>query len=489
MIFAGDNPINDKYVDNRILYLFIGGFGLLYLFTFTYTGLSTGSTFFTMADVGLLFVAPISSKKILIYGLLSAMGKTIFASIFILFQIPNLKRMFGYSFMEILALFFIYALMVLFCQILSIGIYIFSNGNQNRKNLVRSLLYAFIGILIVAVYLIIQNKDVEIMEAAKILVDSKWFGYFPIMGWVIMFFKGVIIGSGIDVLISLIMFSLVSILVISLLTAQDADYYEDVLHSTEVTFQRLRDYKEGRNISSTTNRKIKVKEKDQGLLKGKGAIVIAYKHLLEIKRSSRFVFIDGFTILMAIGVGIYSYYMENDMMSYVALATLIYFQYFLTVFGRLKIELVKPYIYMIPETSFKKLVAASMSSLLKPCVDSVFIFGTMALVGGVSILQCIFMAFAYCASGAVFVGLTIVYQRAFGGQPNKIAQALIGVFLMFVVLSPAVIVSVIITIYLLSEPLQFLSSLPYSIICLILAFIMFFTCRNLLDNPEYSEKM
>lgn len=489
MVFAGDKPINEKYVDGRVLYLFISGFGLLYLYTFTYAGLSTGSTFFTMADVGLLFVAPISSKKILLYGLISAISKAMLASVFIFYQMPNLSNLFGYGFKEIFALFFIYVVMVMFNQILSIGIYIFSNGNENRKNIVRSLLYVFVGILIVAVYLIIRKEQVGIMEAAKLLVDRKWFGYFPVMGWSIIFFKGVISGSIIQVMISLAIFTIISILVISLLTTQDADYYEDVLHSTEVTFQRLRDYKEGRNISSTTNRKIKVKEKDQGLLRGKGAIVIAFKHLLEIKRSSRFVFIDSYTILIAIGVGIYSYYIENEMMSYVALAILIYIQYFITVFGRLKLELIKPYIYMIPETSFKKLVAASISSLLKPCVDSIFIFGVMALAGGVGILQCIFMAFAYIASGTVFVGLTIVYQRVLGGQPNKIAQVFIGIFLMLVAVTPAVITSIIITVYILPEPLQFLSTLPFSVICLIFAFVMFFSCRNLLDVAEYSERM
>ena len=487
LILVGDKQVNILPVDNRSLFLFLSGFGLLYLYTFTYSGLSTGSTFFTMADVGLLFVAPISTKKILFYGLISALGKAMFASLFIFYQIPNLKNMYNYGIIEVLSLFFIYVILVIFCQLLSIGVYIFSNGNQSRKNMVKMLLYLFTGALIIAVYLIMKNEAVGIMEAVKMLVDRNWFGYVPIVGWVIMFFKGVLMGSIIDIAISLALFTLVSILCISLLTAHKADYYEDVLQSTEFNYQRIQDYKEGRNISSTTNRKVKVKDKENGLNKGKGAFIFAYKHLLEMKRSSRFIFVDVLTVITTIGVSIAGYSIKNEMKAYIILAAVIYIQFFTTVFGRLKIELMKPYIYLMPEPSIKKLFAASISSLLKPCVDSIFIFSALAIVGGASILHCLFMAIAYICSGAVYVGLTIVYQKVLGSQPNQVVQMFIGIFLMLLIFSPAVVISILFSIFILPKSLLFLSSLPFSIVCLILAFIIFLSCGNLLDNTEISE--
>ncbi|NLP17213.1 MAG: hypothetical protein GX379_09305 [Clostridiales bacterium] len=488
-IMSGGSQIDKSNVDHRILYLFLSGFGILYVYTFISSGLSTGSTYFSMADVGLLFVAPISPKKILVYGLLRTMGKTMLASIFIFYQIPNLNRLFGYGYMEIIALFLIYVVILMICQTLSIGVYIFSNGNETRKKIVRSFLYAYLGILIVSVYLIIQKEQVGILDAAKIMVDSELFSYLPVTGWAIMFFKGVIMGSFMHVLISLGLFITLGILLISLLTGHKADYYEDVLHSTEITFQRLKDYRDRRNISSTTNRKIKVKDHENGLQKGKGAIVFAYKHILEAKRSSRFVFVDSLTLFMTIGVAIAGYTMKSRFNAYIVLATVIYIQYFYTIFGRLKIELMKPYIYLIPETSFRKLVAASLSSLLKPCVDSVFIFGALALVGGVSVLQCIFMALAYCCSGAVFVGLTVVYQMVLGSQPNRILQVFLGFFIMLLVFLPAIITSVLFSTYIIPESMKFLSTLPFSIVNLISAFFMFYACRNLLDNSEFSDKM
>ena len=161
----------NHFADERILFSIIAALGLLYLWLFTNTGLSTGSSLFTMPDVGLLFVSPISPKKILMYGLLSTLGKSLLGSIFIIYQIGNLKTNFGYGFKEIFALFLIFALMVLFCQLLSIGVYIFSNSNSGRKNLVKVILYAVIASLIIAVLLIQRLEQVSILEAALLLKD------------------------------------------------------------------------------------------------------------------------------------------------------------------------------------------------------------------------------------------------------------------------------------------------------------------------------
>lgn len=478
--------------DGRVIYLFIGGFGLLYIYTFTYTGLATGSTFFNMADVGLLFVAPISPIKVLIYGLLSAIGKAMLASLFILYQIPNLRNMLGYGLKEILSLFFIYMILVIFNQLLSIGVYIYTNGNESRKNLVKSFIYGYLAAVAIIAFIMIRKEQTGILEALYRMTESKWFGFMPVAGWAIMFFKGVLTGSAADIVISLGLFILVGAIFIVMLTGRDTDYYEDVLYSTEAAYQKLMYAKGERNVttvSTNVNRKIKISDNDHGIKKGKGASVFMYKHLLEMKRSSNFIFIDGYTIFATIGAGIAGYFLHDAQKSYIIMIVLIYIQYFFTLFGRLSIELIKPYIYLIPEPSFKKLIAASASSLLKPCVDAVLIFGVLGVTQGSGLLQCIFMALAYAASGTVFVGLTVVYQRLFGGQPNVVARLFVSILLLGAVIAPGVVASLMVEKLWLPDSMRFMATLPYTVICLIAAFIMFYACRNLLDNSEYSGKL
>ncbi|MBE5967088.1 MAG: hypothetical protein E7255_09005 [Lachnospiraceae bacterium] len=476
-----------NFADERIVFLILGGVGLLYLGLYVTTGLSTGSTLFTMSDVGLLFVAPVSSKKILFYGILSTIGKSILASIFILYQIGNLKSSFGYGVKEIMALFFIYIVAIIFGQLLSIATYIFSNGNSGRKKMVQTILY--LGAAVLLFYLVVSQRSQQIgfMEAVFQMVDSKWFGFVPMGGWMVLFFKGVIRGAVFDILISIALFAVVTVLFIVFLTSGTADYYEDVLLSTEITQQKLLASKEGRRYQQNRKKKVKVSGNEQEI-KGKGATALIYKNILELKRKSRFFYIDSYTFVACIGAGIAGYNLKGKVAgAYGVLAVLLYLQFFLTMFGSLRFELTKPYIFLIPEKSIKKVVAASVASLIKPCIDGAAIFAVFAITGGCDPFTAIFLALAYSACGILYVGLTILYQRFLGAQPNMIAKAFVGIGLLLIVMAPAIVSSVIVS-FLLPESLLFLSTLPFTICCLVFTVLIFLACGNMLEKIECASK-
>lgn len=492
VIVVGDDNTKRQFGDERILFLIISGLGLVLLYAFITSGLSTGSSLFTMPDVGLLFVAPISSKKILMYGLLSTLGKALLGSIFILYQVGNLKNNFNYGFVEIFALFIMFAIMTVFCQLMSIGIYIFSNGNQSRKNLVKAILYVMIIIILSLTLLEQRQNHISILEAALRIPSSKWFGYIPVAGWSTMFFIGVVKNSVISITIPLVLYFLMGIVVVVLLTAGKADYYEDVLLSTEVTFQTRLAAKEGRNIPNARNKKIKVKNDDPGIGKGKGAMTFLYKHMLEMRRKSRFIFLDTFSIFMIVGMGIAGYNFKTkgapDAAYYSALGMVIYFQFFVTMMGKLKVELLKPYIYLIPEKSIKKVFAASLTSIIKPCIDGICMFSALIAFSGKNPLYGIFFALAYASAGAVFVAMTVLYQRILGGQPNKIAQMFVGIFVLFIIMAPSIGFSAV-AAYFLPAAIKFLCTLPFTLFCLLFTVIIFVACGNLIDKAEYTGKL
>ncbi len=491
LLVFSDNAKQMNFADDRILALILSGLGLLYLWIFTNTGLSTGSSLFTMPDVGLLFVAPISSKKILIYGLISTLGKSLLGSLFIFYQIGNLKSNFGYGFKEIFALFLIFALMVLFCQLLSIGIYIFSNSNPKRKRLVMILLYSLFGIVLVGALTVQKQEQVGIWQAFLSLMDQNWFGYVPVAGWVTMFFQGVVQNSLPMVLIPLMLFFVFGGMIVSLLTIGNADYYEDVLVSTETTYNTLNATKEGRSMPKASRKKIKVKDNEQGIRYGAGANTFMYKHILEMRRKSRIIFADSYTFFLMLGAGVAGYYFKRfdapSEAAYGVLGTAIYVQFIFSMMGRLKVELTKPYIYLIPEKSIKKVFAASLTSFIKHGIDGVLLFLVLVLMGGTDPLTGLFSAIAYTSSGAVFVALTILFQRVLGGQPNKLVQSILVISLLVIVMGPAIVATVI-TAIILPTSLIFLCTLPFSVFCFAITCIVFLACGNLIDKSEYTGK-
>ncbi len=189
VLIFGKNMNQMRFADERILFLILSGLSIFFLYAFVVSGLSTGSSLFTMPDVGLLFVAPVSSKKILLYGLLSTLGKSLLGSLFIFYQIGNLKTNFGYGIREIFALFLIFALMILFLQLLAIGIYIFTNGNPLRKSIVKVILYTLFGVILMGTLILQKQEQVGMFEAVLRTIDSNWFGYIPVAGWSTMFFS------------------------------------------------------------------------------------------------------------------------------------------------------------------------------------------------------------------------------------------------------------------------------------------------------------
>lgn len=491
MVFFGNDIKQMNFADERILFLILAGISVFFLYMFVVSGLSSGSSLFTMPDVGLLFVAPVSSKKILLYGLISTLGKSLLGSIFIFYQIGNLKTNFGYGLREIFALFFIFALMILFLQLSAIGIYIFTNGNPGRKRIVKTVLYAIFVSILLGVLIIQRKQQVGMLEALLQTIDSYWYGYIPVTGWAIMFFVGIVHYSLPSIALSLAFFIAFGILIVILLTSGRADYYEDVLLSTEVTYQTKLAAKEGRSLPKPNSKKIKVTENEKGIGKGTGAISIMHKHFVEMRRTSRFILIDNYTIFLIVGTGIIGYSFRTkgapESASYIVLAIAIYIQYFLTFMGKLQVELMKPFIFLIPEKSIVKVLSASATSLLKPCTDGLIAFMLFALISKMNPLTGLIYAFAYAASGAVFVSMTILYQRVLGGQPNKLVKGFIGVGLLFAIMAPSVGASVMAAI-MLPEAIKFLSMLPYTTFCLLIACILFITCGNLIDKAEYTGK-
>lgn len=54
-------------------------------------GVSHGNSFFRLADVNILFTAPISPRRVLVYGFIQQFFLTLFFMLLMSFQIPNLK--------------------------------------------------------------------------------------------------------------------------------------------------------------------------------------------------------------------------------------------------------------------------------------------------------------------------------------------------------------------------------------------------------------
>lgn len=472
--------------DIRIIYAIIAGICFIYMLSFITNGLSSGSTLFSMADVGFLFTSPVSPKKILIYGLVKQMGTAIFSAIFILYQVYTLRETFNFSLVDVFNLFVIDVIVLFFCQLLSVAIYVYANGNPTRKKLVIVFFSCIVAALLAVVWIQYMQNSGTILEIILKLTESKLFQLIPVAGWAVMFFSAAMLGNMFYILVSLLLFFLCSVLIIAAFTSGEADYYEDVLHSTEVMHRKLQDAKNGK--ATTFSKVAKVKEDKTGIKKGSGYAAIFYKHMLEKKRTSRFIFIDNYTLLVSIGGGIAAKIIDPFYSGYVVLAFLIYLQFFATMLSKLSMELSRPYIFMIPEKSIHKVIAASLTTIIKPFIDGIIIFTVVCIVSKTSPVLNIFLALAYASTGCFFTGFQLLCQRILGGMPNKLAYIFTAIFLFFLLLGPGIVLSII-AINMLPQAFIFAGTLPYTLSGLIIAGVTLAFCGDLLDKSELSTEL
>ena len=95
-----DIALVKTHVESVVLLLF-----LVILLWGMYTGSKNGTEIFQMTDVNLLFTAPLKPQSVLMFRLSFQMIATVFASVYLVFQIPNLVLNMGLGASAIVAIF------------------------------------------------------------------------------------------------------------------------------------------------------------------------------------------------------------------------------------------------------------------------------------------------------------------------------------------------------------------------------------------------
>ena len=290
------------FLDLRILHGAYLGILLLFTVPILLNALQKGTTFFGMSDVNLLFVSPISPKKILAYGLMKQMGRTLLMMFFFLFYGAMMAQTFGIVWTDTLALVLGAAVTLFSVQVLSLLLYNFTNGNPARVRTAKAILYVYLA-AIVGIILLEFTEGGSNMEALLAAVSSPKLEYLPLLGWIkgacFAFIAGNLAQAG--------LFAGLTVLAVAacvlVFVRGNVDYFEDVLQSTE-TAQEQRDAlkKAADSGMMTTNngKKRKYKVRTTGIRRGWGANTFFYKHLCEARRRSRIPFVDSNTIILVL---------------------------------------------------------------------------------------------------------------------------------------------------------------------------------------------
>jgi len=408
-------------------------------------GLSNGDVIFEMSDVNLLFVSPVSSRLILLYGILRMAKMAFLAGFFILFQSNSLRSGFGLGFDAVLLVLLGFILAVSLLQILSLLIYSLTNGNPARKRSVR-LLATAIFLPLAATIGVQFAKTGDPLLALENALGSPFLTWTPVAGWASEGVAALIAGDAAGGLLFLGLLALSGALLILYIALSNPDYYEDVLVATETAFEKKRVIAEGQiGTEASSSKKVKVVKTGIG---GWGAKAIFYKHMRESFRSQRLGLWGWPSLLLVAGAAVTSLFLggkggEGGKLL-VLLQILMWAQIFLIGTGRGLKELYLHYIYLIPESSFRKIVWSNLEIAFKVLVETLAVFGVAGLIMKEPLLLIAAAIAAYTLFSFLLLGVNYLSLRWTGTNISAGLLVFIYIFAVILILLPGLVAAVVI---------------------------------------------
>jgi len=454
---------------------------LLLIFCTTFnSGLSNGGTFFRMADVNYLFPSPLNRMNILFYALIQQIGTSMLIGFFILFQYTMLHVKYGLSFGGLFLIFIVYSVNVFLSQTLAMFVYTFVSDSDKKKRTAKAIFYMLILALVAYVgFSVLQGKD-DILKAAVQAANSLPVCLFPFAGWQGAFAASILIENYLSALLWLSLSIAVFLLMLVAMSRSKRDYYEDVLASAEAV-QTTVDAAKGGVVPEATPRNIKVGK--TGIGRGQGASVFFYKHLLENRRASKIV-IKPMSLIFIICTILFAVFAKGaGLMAIFAFSA--YILIFSIALGRFNRELTKPYIYLVPEPPFSKMVFALAETLPSELLESVLIFLPVSIIMEAPAELCILCIFARLSFSILFLASSILIDRIWGASLSKVAGIFIYLFADLILILPGVGLAVlfnVLGINLISSSFTIIFSLMLSNIPI--AALVIYLCRNMLQYAE-----
>ncbi len=486
VIFAGNMSDGEGSTHRSIeeLYAIIFALYSSMFILVSYGGFNRGASLFSMADVNILFPSPITSVKILFYGLIQQIGNSLLLGLFLIFQYAWLHDVYGVTIGGLIIILIGYGITVFCGQLTAMVIYSLTSSREERRKVAKAIFAITIGIFSGGILFTSYGMQGTAIEKLVKGANGTIAALFPLGGWIKSSVSGALSKNYLLLLSGLGAVILYVIAIVLLIVKKKADYYEDVLQATEVSFSAITSRKEGR-IGEAAPQNIKLGK--TGINKGFGASTIYYKQRLESRRA-RTLFLDMPSLLFIAMVIVFSFIMKNIGIAAVfAFST--YMQIFTIALGRWVKELIYPYIYLIPEPPFKKLINCIRESFPKMLMEAVLMYipvGIILKLSPVAILLCILARLSF---GFLFIAGNLLVERIFGTTTTKGLLMIFYFLTLIILVIPGILAAVMLTLsgfIIISEDITILLSL--AVVNIPISLLIIFLCRNVLEYAELNNK-
>lgn len=444
-------------------------------------------TFFSMADVNLLFTAPVKPSRLLVYYMVRSLLPSLGGSLlFVLYSTAQLNQAYELNFWNLGAMILGLGLFFFILSPLRFLIYTLNTKFGILSHVKKGVIA--LGVLL-ALMIILPGLFAErFMDGAFAWIGASWFDYFPFVGWS----RGILMYLGHENWVKLLVLILAYIasytLIVKMVLTHAGMYYEDVLESTQAK-EDIRQKAKGKQEASESNVSLNAKKELDVPSFGVGAVALYWRNYVHSSRQDFHPILGLYPGIFAGAAIMLAILGRLEVMPhyglYIYIATLCMF-YFIAGMTKTSVgDLKKPYFILIPASWTSK-----FWNLLRLDVYQTLVFALLAivpsvLIGGYSLG--LMVLFPLCLLAFFLTGLSVSLVSSVGFEESwdrKLIKPLIigGVFLIGIFPS----LGLGIMLYALSKQFVF-GLLAATLIMSFVAAIMLHVMLDILERVELKE--
>lgn len=470
----------------------------MFLMVLATGGNSSKTPMFTLSDVTMLFPAPLHPHRVLAYGLLRQLGVSLIMALVLVFQYGWLRVLFGITWQDMALIILGFAICIFLAAFCSMAIYVRTSGKENATGTLRACIYAAAAAYLLWAAFTCKEQLLPLLSGGKDYTAALEAGagffssfpglLFPVSGWAAGIIGGLLAGSpGMVLAGAALCILLVAALTLLVATSKN-NYYEDVLESAEVAQSNVTAQKEGK-VQEIVPKNVKVGK--TGLGKGWGASTLFYKHRIENRRAGVFFLSNMSLIFLAITL-LMSFVMGRSMDGEAALIATFamgtYMQIFSEALGRFNRELIKPYIYLIPDPPLKKLLYAIEETLLADCVEAAVLFVPVGLIVGAGPVDIALCIVARISFALLFTAGNVLVERVFGTVSSKMLVMFFYIVVLLAMILPGAAAGAALQAVLPEAFGMAGLFLGMAVVNVSISVLVLYLCRSLLQYAELNGK-
>lgn len=401
-----------------------------------------------LPDVNFLFSGPFKPAQILLYAQINQSIVSLYITLFMLIQAPLLSSFFSMSVSQIAVLFLGWIIILLTSTPITMAIYTLCQLNKQAKVISRIIFFGGLGAIIAALVMTLINGT-DLLGDALGFFTGTGYSMIPVIGWYAALLLGAINGytavTWLALALILIMV-IISIFIVSKLST--TAFYEDAA----VNADKLKVIKDAQLngeqplVALMKNKKKGARKVNFSFTKA-GAGAIREMKRLEIKKTSYF-FLNLrslFMIVASVGLAILISQEEAlDSTVYMAIPIACAYILFLASMTLKSKTFSKHYIYQIPDSNTKKMMALLHYPTLKLFLEGLIPAIIICIYTGYVSPDVIIAPLIVVAFGLELELLNIVTTNILGRIGTQLLRVYLNMFFTVLSLLPGAIVAIIV---------------------------------------------